>query len=157
MLSWSWVVGGLSEVQLLVTPLTLCIIVKWQYSIFKSTWDDDKPSIELTFPRVHAYSFSIDIWCKETGVIGHGNESWLSVLFLLLQFNASHSNVMHVTRKQTLRSLSYQKKDGCGPLFENIIYHVSRVKFWKVGVVPKEGWARPCVPVLLFVWQWQRS
>ena len=25
--------------------------------------------------------------------------------------------------------------------------------FWKVGVIPKEGWARPCAPVLLLVWQ----
>ncbi len=25
-------------------------------------------------------------------------------------------------------------------LFENITYDVSRVKFWKVGVIPKDGW-----------------
>ncbi len=31
-------------------------------------------------------------------------------------------------------------------LFKNIIYDVSRVKFWKVGVIPKEGWARPRTP-----------
>ena len=34
--------------------------------------------------------------------------------------------------------------------FENII---SRVKFWKVGVIPKEGPARPRKPILLLVWQ----
>ncbi len=28
-------------------------------------------------------------------------------------------------------------------LFENVIYDVSRVKSWKVGVIPKELWARP--------------
>ncbi len=26
----------------------------------------------------------------------------------------------------------------------------------KVGVMPKEGWARLCKPILLLVWQWQR-
>ncbi len=41
-------------------------------------------------------------------------------------------------------------------LFKNIIYDVSRVKFWKVGVIPKEGWARPRPPILLLVWHWQR-
>ncbi len=28
-------------------------------------------------------------------------------------------------------------------LFKNIIYDVRRVKIWKVGVIPKGGWARP--------------
>ena len=46
------------------------------------------------------------------------------------------------------------------------IYDVSRVKFWKVGVIakegwvrpliPKEGWAQPLAPIFLLVWQRQR-
>ena len=28
-------------------------------------------------------------------------------------------------------------------LFENVIYDVSRVKFWKFSVILKEGWAQP--------------
>ncbi len=58
-----------------------------------------------------------------------------------------------VMRKQTVRSLllSCQKKDGRAwprhpsfgmtpSFFENVIYDDSRVKFWKVVVIPKEGW-----------------
>ena len=41
-------------------------------------------------------------------------------------------------------------------LFENIIYDVSKVKFWKVGAIPKEGWAQPRAPIFLLVWQWLR-
>ena len=29
--------------------------------------------------------------------------------------------------------------------------------FWKVCVIPKERWTRPCAPVLLLVWQWLRT
>ncbi len=43
-------------------------------------------------------------------------------------------------RKQTLRSLSFLLVWHW--LFENMIYDVSRVKFWKVGVMPK-GRAHP--------------
>ncbi len=32
----------------------------------------------------------------------------------------------------------------CHRPFENIIYDVRRVKFWKGGVRPKEGWVPPC-------------
>ena len=28
--------------------------------------------------------------------------------------------------------------------------------FFKVGVMPKEGWTRPCASILLLVWQWLR-
>ncbi len=75
-------------------------------------------------------------------------------------------HMMCNTRKQTLRSLSlsYQRRMGARC---HIIYDVSRVKFWKVGVIPKEGLARPCVPILFFgttttktlrsVFSWQAS
>ncbi len=50
----------------------------------------------------------------------------------------THYKMTCVTRKQTLRSLSLS------------LY--SR----KVGDIPKEGWARAHVPILLLVWQRQR-
>ncbi len=79
---------------------------------------------------------------------------------LLIPLCDQFCHLMRVTRKQTLRSLSlsYQKKDAVAApilllvwhqLFEDIIYDVSRVEFWKVGVIPNEGWALP--------WQQQRS
>ncbi len=37
-------------------------------------------------------------------------------------------------------------------LFKNIIYDINNVKFWKVGVILKEGWARPQTPDLLLGW-----
>ena len=32
---------------------------------------------------------------------------------------------------------------------ENIMYDIWRVKFWKVGVIPKKGWAWPCASGLV--------
>ncbi len=66
-----------------------------------------------------------------------------------------------ITRKQTLRSLCV-----AAPilllvwhrLFENKIYDVSRVKFWKGIVIPKEGFSKSLMaaPILLFR-LWLRS
>ena len=38
--------------------------------------------------------------------------------------------------------------------FENLWFFLT---FWKVGVIPKEGWAWPRAPVLLLVWQRLRT
>ena len=31
------------------------------------------------------------------------------------------------------------------------------IYFWRVCVIPKEGWMQPCTPILLFVWQQLRT
>ncbi len=46
-----------------------------------------------------------------------------------------YHGMMHITRKQTLRSF------GMTPTFQNLTL------LTKVGVMPKEGWARPCAPI----------
>ncbi len=42
-------------------------------------------------------------------------------------------------------------------LFRICVSWLHRSYSRKVGVIPKEGWARPCTPILLLVWQRQRS
>ncbi len=80
------------------------------------------------------------MWYSEAGY--NWNRTWNKVIKIALLISTEvEVHMMCVTRKQTLRSLSlsYQKKDGRRHrLFENIIYDVSRVKFWKVSLIPKE-------------------
>ncbi len=60
------------------------------------------------------------------------------------------TQVRCVTRKQTWRSLSLlYLLLVWHRLLENMIYEVKRLKFWKVGVIPR-------APILLLVWQRQR-
>ncbi len=56
-----------------------------------------------------------------------------------------------VMRKQTLRSLSLSYRTH--PCFGTTLH---RSYSLKVGVIPKEGRARPRAPILLLVWQRQR-
>ncbi len=70
------------------------------------------------------------------------------------------NNMTHITRKQTLRSLSlsYPKKDGCARhrLFWIWVFGLQRSYSLNVCVILKEGSARPRAPILLLVWQRQR-
>ncbi len=49
-------------------------------------------------------------------------------------------------------------KEGRAPFFwYDTDFFVEFFFFWKVGVIPKEGWARPCVTALLLVWHRLRT
>ncbi len=97
-------------------------------------------------------------WCRSVADwLNHHNTSPYYFLF-------QASYMTRVTRKQTLRSLSlsYQKK--AAPILLLVWHRLFRI--WlcchhrlysrEVGVIPKEGWARPRAPILLLVWQRQR-
>ncbi len=149
-----------------------------QYNVF-SLADSTSNTVKT---QMHIWSISNDYY-KQTGFFLYFLLVWSFYIFIPPPLMLCVWWYMtRVTRKQSLRSLSlsYQKNDGRAwprpsfffvwhRLFKNKIYDVSRdwlrewremqsvrVKFLKVGVIPKQGWAWPRAPILLLVWQRQR-
>ena len=84
---------------------------------------------------------------------------------MLVMLVMIHVQMTRITRKQTLRSLSYIRRMGSRvhahpsfgmtPTFQNLTH---RLYSQKVGVIPKEEWARTRAPILPLVWQrWSKQ
>ncbi len=132
---------------------------KWPFYMWKNTGETR---------NVHFVCNLIDGCIRKfywTGKVTQQNISRRCILPLVLSCRVFLPYMTRVTRKQTLTSLllSYQKKDGrAWPRLSFFWYNTDFFRIWvfwlhsayslKVGVIPKEGWARMATLILLLVW-----